>query len=214
VENSKVMRFEKEVAIVAERYDRVRVGGEWVRVQQEDLCQALGLPPTKYESDGGPNIRTIVRFLEETSIAPEEDVSTFLDAVIFHWLTAGTDAHAKNYGLLIGPGGSARLAPFYDLASALPYPGMNPLRLRLAMKIGGEYGLRAIGRRHWERLAREISLEPEKLVTRVREAARSLPAWVADTRACVEAEGIRHPILGRLVETLTAWSAKCRVALR
>src|ERR1700682_4452920 len=120
VENSKVMQFEKEVAIVAERYDRVRVGGKWVRVHQEDLCQALGLPLTKkYESDGGPNIRTIVRFLEETSAAPEEDVSTFLDAVIFHWLTAGTDAHAKNYSLLIGPGGSARLAPLYDLASAL-----------------------------------------------------------------------------------------------
>ncbi len=54
VENSKVMRFQDEIAIVAERYDRARVRGEWIRVHQEDLCQALGLPPTKkYESDGG-----------------------------------------------------------------------------------------------------------------------------------------------------------------
>ena len=209
------MRFQDEIAIVAERYDRARVRGEWIRVHQEDLSQALGLPPTKkYESDGGPNIRQIVRFFEENSTAPLEDVRTFLDAIIFEWLTAGTDAHAKNYSLLIGSGGKARLAPLYDLASPLPYPGMNPLRLRLAMKIGGEYGLRVIGRRHWERLAREIGQEPEEIVGRVRVAAQTFPAWVADTHSRVEAEGIRHPILERFVEKLTAWSAKCCAALR
>jgi hypothetical protein len=53
-------------------------------------------------------------------------------------------------------GSDARLAPLYDVTSALPYPGMNVLRLRLAMKIGGEYSLRVIGRRHWERLARDV----------------------------------------------------------
>jgi serine/threonine-protein kinase HipA len=215
VENSKVLRFEDEIAIVAERYDRVRAGGEWIRVHQEDLCQALGLPPTKkYQSDGGPDIGTVVRFLEENSAAPREDVTTFLDAVIFHWLTVGTDAHSKNYSLLIGPGGSARLAPLYDLASALPYPGMNPIRLRLAMKIGGEYGLRVIGRRHWERLAREIGRDAEEVVGRARNAAEGFPGWIAETRALVEAEGIRHAILKVLAEKLTSWSAKCRASLR
>ena len=209
------MRFEKEIAIVVERYDRVRVGSQWIRVHQEDLCQALGLPPSmKYESDGGPNVRKIVQFLKENSAAGQEDVATFLDAIVFHWLTAGTDAHAKNYSLLIGSGGSARLAPLYDLASALPYRGMHPARLKLAMKIGGEYGLRTIGRRHWERLANELGRSPAELIERVQAATESFPELAAETRRRVATEGIRHPILGRLSETLTAWAAKCRVALR
>ena len=33
---------------------------------------------------------------------------------------SGTDAHAKNYSLLISAGGEARLAPLYDLSSQLP----------------------------------------------------------------------------------------------
>jgi serine/threonine-protein kinase HipA len=213
--NSKVMRFEEEIAIVAERYDRVRKGGRWTRVHQEDLCQALGLSPTlKYESDGGPGIRTIAQLLNENSTAAGEDVATFLDAIIFHWLTAGTDAHAKNYSLLIGSAGRARLAPLYDLASALPYRGAHPLRLKLAMKIGSEYGLRTIARRHWERLAASVGRDPAEFVERVRAATAALPQLVAETYKRVHAEGIHHPILDRLSETLTAWSTKCRAVLR
>jgi serine/threonine-protein kinase HipA len=213
--SSKVMRFEEQIVIVAERYDRKRVGGRWMRVHQEDLCQALGLPPTlKYESDGGPDIRTIVQLLNENSTAAGEDVATFLDAIIFHWLTAGTDAHAKNYSLLIGSEGRARLAPLYDLASALPYRGAHPFRLKLVMKIGGEYGLRTIGRRHWERLAEGAGRDPAEFLERVRAATRSFPELVAETRRQVHEEGIRHPILERLSKALTAWAAKCRTALR
>ncbi|MGB2667400.1 MAG: type II toxin-antitoxin system HipA family toxin [Candidatus Acidiferrum sp.] len=213
--NSRVLHFEEETAIVAERYDRVRVGGRWRRVHQEDLCQALGLPPTlKYESDGGPGIRTIVQLLNDNSSAAGEDVATFLDAIIFHWLTAGTDAHAKNYSLLIGSGGTARLAPLYDLATALPYRGAHPLRLKLAMKIGGEYGLRTIARRHWERLAAGLGRDPVEFLDRVRAAAGSFPELVAETRRRIHEDGIRHPILDRLSEALTTWTTKCRAALR
>src|SRR6185437_13558152 len=50
-----VRRFDREIAIVVERYDRLRMRGGIVRVHQEDVCQALGvMPTTKYESDGGP----------------------------------------------------------------------------------------------------------------------------------------------------------------
>ena len=40
-------------------------------------------------------------------------------------LIAGTDAHAKNYAILIGAGGQIRLTPLYDVASTLPYPDIN-----------------------------------------------------------------------------------------
>lgn len=58
---SRVMRFEDEMAIVVERYDRISTRGRIVRVHQEDICQALGVhPASKYESEGGPGVRDVV----------------------------------------------------------------------------------------------------------------------------------------------------------
>jgi hypothetical protein len=42
----------------------------------------------------------------------------FADALIWNWLIAGTDAHAKNYSVLLA-GNDIRLAPLYDMSSAL-----------------------------------------------------------------------------------------------
>ena len=52
-----------------------------------------------------------VELLRTFSGRPQEDVQRFVDAPAFNWLIAGTDAHAKNYSLLIGAVGRARLAP-------------------------------------------------------------------------------------------------------
>ncbi|MBA4332855.1 MAG: HipA domain-containing protein [Brevundimonas sp.] len=57
----------------------------------------------------------------------------------------GTDVHAKNYAFLIAEEGQVRLAPLYDISSALPYDGLQYQRLKPAMKLGGEYYLRDIG---------------------------------------------------------------------
>src|SRR5262249_33665569 len=55
VPNSTIKRFDDEIAIVVERYDRIIAAARLKRVHQEDMCQALALPPTrKYESEGGP----------------------------------------------------------------------------------------------------------------------------------------------------------------
>ena len=52
---SQVLRFEDEIAIVVERYDRRWTGTGFLRGHQEDICQALGLAPSlKYENEGGP----------------------------------------------------------------------------------------------------------------------------------------------------------------
>jgi hypothetical protein len=59
------------------------------------------LPTNKHESDGGPGVRTITDLLREQSSNPEGDVQSFVDAIAFNWLIAGTDAHAKNYALLL-----------------------------------------------------------------------------------------------------------------
>jgi serine/threonine-protein kinase HipA len=112
-----------------------------LRVHQEDLCQALSVDPSlKYESDGGPGPVRIIEFLREVMDArrARETVWRFVDALAWNWLIAGTDAHAKNYSLLLA-GGQIRLAPLYDVASALPYPGVHERRLRPAMRVGRDY---------------------------------------------------------------------------
>ena len=52
---TRVSRFANESAIVVDRYDRLVRGDTITRVHQEDMCQALGVPPwKKYQNEGGP----------------------------------------------------------------------------------------------------------------------------------------------------------------
>lgn len=60
-----------------------------------------------------------------------------------------------------------RLAPLYDLASALPYAGNQLQKLKLAMSIGDRYRLRDIGAYRWEKLASELKLSQDEVRTRV-----------------------------------------------
>jgi serine/threonine-protein kinase HipA len=215
VANSEIRRFEDQVAIVVERYDRVRTEAGIRRVHQEDVCQALGLPPTqKYQSDGGPGVRQIIELLTTFSTAPAEDKKTFIGAIAFNWLIAGTDAHAKNYALLLGAESRIRLAPLYDLASALPYPGMRPIALKLAMKIGGDYGLRNIAARQWQRLAIEAHQKPEEVLANLRTAAEAMPDHVTAIQKRANRQGLVHPIIGRLSENLIARAKECQRLLR
>jgi serine/threonine-protein kinase HipA len=66
--------------------------------------QALGLPPTsKYQSDGGPSPEQIVALVRRAVGPPVAavEVARFVDALALNWLIAGTDAHAKNYSVLL-----------------------------------------------------------------------------------------------------------------
>src|ERR1700730_12367817 len=100
---SKVMRFGEEIAIVIERYDRQRKGNDIIRVHQEDICQALGIMPTrKYQNETSPSPVDIVELLRTYSTDRQADLDTFVAALGFNWLIAGTDAHAKNFSLLLG----------------------------------------------------------------------------------------------------------------
>jgi serine/threonine-protein kinase HipA len=215
VPNSSVLHFRDEIAIVVQRYDRARAGGQWSRIHQEDLCQALGLHPTrKYESDGGPGVRKITELLRDQSSSPDQDIQSFLDAIAFNWLIAGTDAHAKNYSLLLGGGGTVRLAPLYDLASILPYRTVDLSKVKLAMKIGGEYRLRNIGLRHWQRLATELRLDDAKLIDGLRAMAQAIPDQAATVLKQVEGDGLSHVTVTRLSNRLKARAASCERLLR
>jgi serine/threonine-protein kinase HipA len=212
--SSRVMRFGDEVAIVVERYDRIRSGNQIIRVHQEDICQATGVIPTrKYQNEGGPGVADIVALLRTHSSAAEEDVITFIDALAFNWLIAGTDAHAKNYSLLLSGGPRVRLAPLYDVASLLPYPEFDPWRTKLSMKIGGEYRLREIRRAEWLKLARDVRVDADTLIARIATMAAQLPDQVSAIHATARAEGLDLPIIDTLKAKLIERSVACRAVL-
>jgi len=207
---STVERFQDEVAIVVERYDRSRATGTLIRVHQEDVCQALGIPPTrKYENEGGPTTKQIVDLLRTHSTSRDEDVATFVAALAFNWLIAGTDAHAKNYSVLIAPN-AVRLAPLYDVASALPYEGLDFKKLKLAMKIGGDYELKNIGLRQWQKLAGALRIDEDQITAQIDQLAAGIPDYAADIRRTAKQAGLQHPIIDRLAESLTARATRCR----
>jgi serine/threonine-protein kinase HipA len=215
VVDSRIMHFQDEVAIVIERYDRIRTVTGLRRVHQEDICQALSISPTKkYQNEGGPGIKDIVELLRTYSSNAAEDVRTFLDSVAYNWLIVGTDAHAKNYALLIGAEGRVRLAPLYDVASVFPYPQIDIHRVKLSMKLGGEYRFRNIQLRHWRRQAEELGVDPDELVHRVDDLARQLAEHVPAIARRMTDEGLAHPLIPRLANQLTARAAACRDILR
>jgi serine/threonine-protein kinase HipA len=88
------------------------------------------------KTKGEPSPSDIIELLRATSTDRVTDVDTFVDALGFNWFIAGTDAHAKNYSLLLAEGPNVRLAPLYDIASMLPYKGIDVKKIKLAMKIG------------------------------------------------------------------------------
>ncbi|MGE0284211.1 MAG: type II toxin-antitoxin system HipA family toxin [Rhizobiaceae bacterium] len=210
VASSTVMHFEDEVAFVTERYDRLVTDRGILRVHQEDMCQALGVPPTrKYENEGGPGVSTVVNFLQENSGAARDDVETFIDAVAFNWIIGGTDAHAKNYSILIGSGGRARLAPLYDMASILPYDDYDMMKVKLAMKLGGKYRIRDISARSWDRLSDELRLNKEDVMERVCEMTSRLPEQAEAIGQQVREAGMTHPIIERLTARASDRAQKC-----
>ncbi|MEJ0051723.1 MAG: type II toxin-antitoxin system HipA family toxin [Methylovirgula sp.] len=199
---SKVMRFEDEIAIVIERYDRLRTGNEIVRVHQEDICQARGIMPTKkYQNEGGPGAGDIIDLLRTYSTDRQADLKTFVGALGFNWLIAGTDAHAKNFSLLLG-GSHVRLAPLYDVASVLPYDEFDIRKVKLAMKIGGEYELDQIGHRQWQKFARETRTDADELMVSLVSMAKQLPDEVSAARKRAGQDGLDEAVIARLTAGL------------
>lgn len=211
---SEVRRFGGEIAIVVERYDRRMLDGRLLRIHQEDICQALGVPPTrKYQADQGPNVKRCVTLIRDQSSEPGEDVQTFVQAVLFNWIIGGTDAHAKNYSLLIAEEGQVRLAPLYDISSALPYDGLQYQRLKLAMKLGGEYYLRDIGPRQVAKMAVELRQDPVALIARAKAIADQIATDAPLVAEDLAAAGLDHVLIPRLRDVLVDRATRLSAAL-
>jgi serine/threonine-protein kinase HipA len=209
---SEVLEFAGARALVVSRFDRYRLpDGTWRRVHQEDAVQAMGRAPSlKYEQIGGPGVRDIVAMLRTTVTGGHAgaDIASFVDAVAFNWLVAGTDAHARNYALL-HHGPHSRLAPLYDLNSFLPYRGDRPVTL--SMRVGfTERDPDRVGARDWEELARECRLHPAETLRRVSDLAARILAAAAGVLQDDEARRWGSALPDRLMTALTDHVENCR----
>ncbi len=120
-----IKTFGQQKCLVVTRFDRKlhASGNYWLRLPQEDFCQATGTPPhQKYEADGGPGMLDICKLLANSE-ERETDLRTFFKTQVLFWMLRATDGHAKNFSLFLLPGGRYRLTPMYDVLSAWPLIG-------------------------------------------------------------------------------------------
>lgn len=166
--HAEITKFGNQRALVIERFDR-----KWrnfkgreilLRVPQEDMCQALSISPyKKYQSEGGPGIIDISKFLMASKNS--DDRINFFKAIIVFDLLYATDGHGKNFSIFLEEDGF-RLTPFYDVMSGyfLHKREKRPLeKLKLAMKVGdsGHYAFRRISKRHYAETALKCSINEE-----------------------------------------------------
>lgn len=179
-------------ALAVERFDRrwAQENTRLLRLPQEDLCQAFGMPSSmKYESDGGPGVAQIMAFLLGSSEALK-DRYDFMKFIVFQWLIGATDGHAKNFSIFLQPGGSYRLTPFYDIISAFPVLGgaglhISDLKLSMSLKAtkGRKTEIQTIYLRHFLATAKEVGFAQQQMLEILRYFADNLPRAVDAVRA-------------------------------
>jgi serine/threonine-protein kinase HipA len=161
--------------LVSERYDRRRLDARWGRTHQEDLCQALAVHPSMtYQSDGGPGIADVAELFRRLS-APDRQASArrFFEALVYNVAIGATDAHAKNYSILLGEGSRAQLGPLYDVATVLPYDRAPDLKS--AMKIGDNWEMRRIASKDWGSAASRLGIPAAAALERATALRASIP---------------------------------------
>ena len=199
--STEVRVFDGKPVMVVERFDRTWQNGILYRLPQEDLCQALGVPPMrKYQSDGGPGIVDVMSFLNG-AIAPYEDRLTFMKAQIVFWLLAAIDGHAKNFSIFLTPGGY-RLTPLYDVMSAAPYPEFPAQKVKLAMAIGdkGYYRLSQIQLRHFYQTGKKAGLSVQDMDNLFSDLGTRMEGAITEVAALAAEAGTPESTTGPILE--------------
>ncbi|MEU1207483.1 HipA domain-containing protein [Nocardia sp. NPDC005825] len=155
-----------ETGLLVRRFDRVHEEGSWRRLAFEDATQVLGLPPaSKYQPDAGTVVNALARISEAPAVARRNLYLQFL----FAWLTGNGDLHAKNIGVVEGPGGKWSIAPIFDIPCTLVYGDDS-----MALPISGR--TRKLRSRDWAAFAAEVGLTERAAVSARTVALRAAAA--------------------------------------
>ena len=187
-------------AICVLRYDRcISRTGEVQRVHQEDFAQANGVPPERKYERGVVAGLDMATLLGTGRYLPPTNALSLLDQFIFNILIANTDAHAKNYSLLLPVGAGPRLAPLYDVLTALPWPRVMQY---FAQNVAGKKRKpEDIAVRHWESIAEAVGYRPADVCKRVKELVHGIDA--SHIRV-IEAVASLPGVVGGYVEEVAA----------
>ena len=191
VARCEIAQFGSQKVLVVERFDRQlhSSGKYWLRLVQEDFCQATATPSSmKYERDGGPGLLEIARILRG-SVNRDDDLMCLLKTQLLFWMLAATGGHAKNFSIRILSQGRFRLTPLYDVLSIWPVTGEGPNKIswrnaRLAMSVRGKnrhYLLKDIQRRHFNEMATQCGLG-ETAEPLIKDVVAATPAVIASVQ--------------------------------
>jgi serine/threonine-protein kinase HipA len=158
------------------------------------------MPDLKYQRDGGPGPADIITAIRSV-FAGEADVDRFVQALVFNWLIAGTDAHAKNYGLVLS-GTNARLAPLYDVASALVMPEWNWHKWELAMRINKQGKFKYLRIEDWKKFATSANVDFGVIETAIAEYSPALVDAVADAARPMDVDVDERAFAARFTDAL------------
>ena len=152
--------------LLVNRYDRIYAQNRWRRLHQEDFCQALGKPPeAKYEKNQtgiqGPTALDMIAVARNTMKGPA--LLSLLDYLVFNIIVCNTDAHAKNYSMLITAKGSS-IAPIYDVVCTQVW---DRITNNLAQSVDGRNRGDHIKRRHWQRFAESAGFNAKSMINRI-----------------------------------------------
>jgi len=211
IANCEIADFEDQRVLIVERFDR-RLSNDqswWLRLPQEDMCQATGTPPAdKYEAGGGPGISEISNLLLGSQNA-KVDRRIFFRAQVLYWMLCAVDGHAKNYSVFIERYGRYRLTPLYDVISAYPILGKSknqlaPQKAVMAMALTGKnrhYRWAEIQPRHWLSTANKVGLsatveeDVADLVAKTPGVIKAVGAILPENFPCEVAEPIVDGLL-------------------
>ncbi len=205
--------------LLLRRYDRSFMSGRWRRLHQEDFCQALGKPPeAKYERNQtgirGPTALDMMLLAKRA--AGGIGVLTMLDYIAFNIAVCNTDAHAKNYSLLITSRGF-EVAPIYDVVSTQVWDGIT---LNLAQSISGQTRGDHIERRHWEDLADGAGLNATSAIRRIENLFDRVESKIAEARTLVASmpagdhlvlDSVERAVKNRITRLRTRLASTARV---
>jgi serine/threonine-protein kinase HipA len=111
------------------------------------------------------------------------DVLALLDAIVFNILACNTDAHAKNYSLMV-TNGRPTSAPIYDVMCASVFDGITP---NLAQSIDGKTRGDHLRRRHWTRFLQAAGFGAAPMLRRINALATRVLAELPSAQADVTA---------------------------